>query len=175
MRFAPLEIVDAFLIDVEPLSDERGLFARVFSEKEYAEQHLPTHFPQCSTSFNNFRGTIRGLHYQRKPYEEAKVVRCTRGSVFDVIVDLRRDSRTFRHWVGFELTEDNRRSVFVPAGVAHGFQTLSDNAEVYYQISTPYVPEAACGVRWDDPAIGVGWPLPVSVISSRDAALPALT
>lgn len=174
MRFAPLEIADTILIDVEPRSDERGMFARVFSEEEYAAQRLPTHFPQCSTSFNYRRGTIRGLHYQRKPYEEAKVVRCTRGSVFDVIVDLRRDSLTFRHWVGFELTEDNRRSVFVPAGVAHGFQTLSDNAEVYYQISTPYVPEAACGVRWDDPAIGVQWPLPVSVVSSRDASWPTL-
>jgi dTDP-4-dehydrorhamnose 3,5-epimerase len=175
MQFVPLEIADAILINVEPHSDERGLFARVFSEEEYAAQHLPTHFPQCSTSFNHSRGTIRGLHYQRKPHEEAKVVRCTRGSIFDVIVDLRRNSPTFRHWVGLELTEDSRSSIFVPAGVAHGFQTLSDNAEVYYQINVPYVAEAASGIRWDDPTIGVRWPLPVSVISSRDAALPTLT
>ncbi len=175
MRFVPLEITGAFLIDIDPHADERGLFARVFSEDEFAGHQLPTRYPQCSASFNHLRGTVRGLHYQRKPYEEAKVVRCTRGSIFDVIVDLRPDSPTFRRWLGLELTEDNRRSIFVPAGIAHGFQTLSNNAEVYYQISAPYVPEAACGIRWDDPSIKVRWPIPVSMISSRDATLPTLS
>ncbi len=172
MRFVPIALSGALLIEIEPRSDERGLFARTFCEREFADHKIPTHYPQCNTSFNHRRGTIRGLHFQSPPHEEPKVVRCTRGSIFDVIVDLRRDSVTLRQWYGVELTEDNRRAIYVPPGFAHGFQTLSDNAEVYYQMGAAYVPDAAAGICWNDPAIGIRWPLPVSTISQRDASLP---
>ena len=174
MRFVALPLSGAFSIEVEPRSDERGLFARTYDEAEFAAHGLPVRYPQCSTSFNIRRGTLRGLHFQRPPHDESKIVRCTRGAVFDVIVDLRRGSKTFRQWFSAELSADNRSALYVPRGFAHGFQALTDDAEVYYQIDTDYVADAAGGVRWDDPVIGIRWPLAVTVMSERDATLPLL-
>ena len=174
MRFVCLPLIGAVLIEVEPHHDSRGLFARTVCAEEFAAHGIPTEYPQCSTSFNRYRGTIRGLHFQRPPHEEAKIIRCTSGAIFDVIVDLRGDSDSYGRWYGVELSQDNRHSIYVPPGFAHGFQTLTDAAEIYYMIGAAYVPAAASGVRWDDPAIGIRWPLPVSMISDRDASLPYL-
>jgi dTDP-4-dehydrorhamnose 3,5-epimerase len=174
MRFVALPLGGAFSIEVVARSDARGLFARTFDEADFAARGLPVRYPQCSTSFNIKRGTLRGLHFQRAPHEEAKIVRCTRGAVFDVIVDLRRDSATFGQWFGAELSADNRTALFVPRGFAHGFQTLAENSEIYYQIDTEYVVEASTGVRWNDPSIGIRWPLDVAAMSDRDMALPLL-
>jgi len=168
VRFVPTSLAGAYLIEPERRADERGFFARTWSASEFAERGLESGLAQCSVSYNRVRGTLRGLHYQAPPFAEAKLVRCTRGALFDVAVDLRPDSPSFKQWVGHELTEDNRRALYVPRGFAHGFLTLADATEVEYQISTPYVPDAARGVRWDDPFLGIDWPAPVEVISARD-------
>jgi dTDP-4-dehydrorhamnose 3,5-epimerase len=162
----------ALLIEPEPVCDERGFFARVWCDREAAAHGLVTRPVQASVSYNERAGTLRGLHYQRPPHGEAKLVRCTRGAIFDVIVDLRADSPTRLEWQSFELDDCNRHTLFIPAGFAHGFQSLTDGAEVYYQISEYYVADAAAGLRYDDPAFDIPWPLPVSVISQKDAALP---
>jgi dTDP-4-dehydrorhamnose 3,5-epimerase len=159
-----------FVVDVERLSDERGFFARTYCVDELRDRGLELPIVQSSISFNVAAGTLRGMHYQRAPFAETKLVRCTRGAIFDVIIDLRPDSPTHRAWVGCELTAENRRMLYIPEGCAHGFLTLTDNCEVSYQISERYHPEAAAGVRWDDPAFGVIWPARPSVISARDAA-----
>jgi dTDP-4-dehydrorhamnose 3,5-epimerase len=174
MRFVALPLAGAFSIEVAARTDQRGLFARTFDEAEFAAHALPVRYPQCSTSFNLKRGTLRGLHFQEAPHEEAKVVRCTRGAIYDVIVDLRPTSATRLQWFATELSADNRAALFVPRGFAHGFQTLADSSEVYYQIDTEYVVEASTGVRWNDPSIGIRWPLDVAAMSERDAALPLL-
>jgi dTDP-4-dehydrorhamnose 3,5-epimerase len=172
MRFTSLEIGGAFVIDVEAHADERGSFARSFCSREFAEHGLPEHFPQHSLSYNVRKGTLRGMHFQKAPHEEGKLVGCIRGAIFDVCLDLRRDSPTFLKWQGFELSADNRRQLYIPKGCAHGFQTLTDAAEVNYRISEFYVPDAGAGYRYNDPAFGVQWPLPVSMISDRDRDYP---
>ena len=173
MNIADTALPGVKLVTPEPAADERGFFARTFCGKTFARHGMAGTFSQCSVSFNHRRGTLRGLHYQAAPHEEAKLVRCTRGAMFDVAVDLR-PGPTYGQWVGAELSAANRHALYLPPGVAHGFQTLSDDCEVFYQISPDFVPEAARGIRYDDPAIGIDWPLPISVISERDSALPAL-
>lgn len=172
MKFIPTAIPDAFVVDVEPHRDERGLFARTWCRRELAAQGLSTSLEQISLSFNPRKGTLRGMHYQAPPHEEVKVVRCTRGAIYDVIVDLRSSSPAFRQWFGVELNEDNRRMLYIPERLAHGFLTLAPDTEVSYQISREYVPEAARGVRWNDPAFGIGWPSTVEIMSERDRTYP---
>lgn len=174
MIFTATSLAGAWHVDVEPRSDERGFFARSYCAEEFARQGLGPELRQCSVSFNDRRGTLRGMHYQAAPHAEHKLVRCTAGAVFDVIVDLRPDSPTFQAWHGVELSADNRRALFVPPGTAHGFLTLSDAAEVYYMISVPHAPEHARGVRWNDPAFAIAWPFEPSILSSRDAAYALL-
>jgi dTDP-4-dehydrorhamnose 3,5-epimerase len=173
MRFSATSLHDTWLIDPEPVADHRGFFERTFCVHEYRERGLETSFVQHSISYSKQRGTMRGMHYQRAPYEEVKIVTCLKGAVRDVIIDLRLESPTFGRWQGFELTEANRRQLYIPAGFAHGFQTLSDDAEVGYLISQFYAPAAAHGVRHDDPAFGIDWPLPVTVMSVKDKEWPA--
>lgn len=168
MRFTETPLRGAFVIELDLLSDERGHFARTFDVAEFAEHGLDPTVVQCNTSVNARRGTLRGMHYQAEPDGEAKLVRCTRGSIYDVAVDLRRDSDTYRRWFGTELSASNGRMLFIPVGMAHGFQTLQDDSEVHYQMSHHYVPEQARGVRFDDPAFGIDWPLPNPVVSERD-------
>jgi dTDP-4-dehydrorhamnose 3,5-epimerase len=176
VKFIELEITGAYLIEIEPHTDERGFFARTFCAREFGERGMISTVAQCSTSFNARRGTLRGLHFQAAPHEEAKVVRCTSGSIFDVLVDLRAGSPTRGAWTGVELTAANRRMVYVPPGIAHGFQTLEDETEVFYQISTEYEPSASHGVRWDDPRLAIAWPLREKrIISARDASFPFTT
>jgi dTDP-4-dehydrorhamnose 3,5-epimerase len=174
MIFTESPLPGALLVDLTPIADERGFFARTYCAQEFAAQGLATELQQCSVSYNLRKGTLRGLHYQRAPHEEHKLVRCTAGAIFDVIVDIRPKSAHYRRWYGTELTAQNRRSLFIPPGFAHGFITLSDETEVYYMISVPYAPEHAQGFRWSDPAFGILWPLAPSVISPRDAAYPLL-
>jgi dTDP-4-dehydrorhamnose 3,5-epimerase len=172
--FTESPLPGAFLIDIERGTDERGFFARAYGAQEFAAMGLGTELNQCSVSYNTRTGTLRGLHYQSAPHEEHKLVRCTAGAIFDVIVDIRPGSSHYRRWFGAELTAQNRRSLFIPPGFAHGFITLRDGAEVYYMISVPHAPQHAQGFRWNDPAFGIQWPLEPSVISPRDAAYPLL-
>lgn len=172
MKFSQTRIAGAYLIDVEPHADERGFFARTFCCDEFAAQGLRSSFVQCNVSFNARKGTLRGMHFQEKPYEEAKLVSCTRGAVYDVILDLRRESSTFRTWAAFELTADNRRMLYIPEGLAHGFQSLEDNTDVSYLMSQMYRPGFERGARWDDPAFAIRWPLADPIVSKRDAAYP---
>ena len=174
MRFSRTELCDAWLIEPVPARDERGFFARTFCIREFAEHGLTTRFVQHSTSASTRRGTLRGMHFQRAPHGEAKVVTCSRGAIWDVIVDLRPRSPSYRRWQGFELTAGNRRQLYIPEGFAHGFQTLCDDVEVSYLISAFYAPAAAGGVRHDDPTLAIEWPLPVSVISEKDRTWPDL-
>jgi dTDP-4-dehydrorhamnose 3,5-epimerase len=168
MRFEKTELDGACLITLEPLLDHRGFFARTFCTREFAEHGLETKFVQHSTSYSRTRGTIRGMHFQRNPAAEVKLVNCVRGAIYDVILDLRKGSPTYLRWQAFELSAENRRRLYIPAGYAHGFQTLSDHSEVEYLISEFYAADAASGVRYDDPAFAIEWPLPVSLISDRD-------
>lgn len=174
MKFRETELPGAYLIELEPATDDRGFFARSFCAEEFGEHDLPSAYPQCNVSFNHTAGTTRGMHWQAPPNAEAKLVRCTAGAIFDVIVDLRSDSPTRLRHVCVELSAENRHALFVPEGFAHGFQTLRDASEVFYQMSTPYTPTGARGFRWDDPDIGIAWPTPPSVISDRDRDLPLL-
>jgi dTDP-4-dehydrorhamnose 3,5-epimerase len=176
--FTPTPIDGAFVIDAEPIADERGHFARTYDREQFAQRGLDSRIAQCSVSFNLRAGTLRGLHYQADPHGEAKVVRCTRGAIYDVALDLRRGSPTFLSWHGVELGADNGRQFVIPEGCAHGFQTLADDSEVFYLISVPYVPGAGRGVRWDDPAFGITWPAPPPhgrTLSARDAEYPDVT
>ncbi len=168
MRFTPLEITGAFIVDLDPISDTRGSFARSFCAREFAEHGLASMFPQHSRSQNKVKGTLRGMHWQTAPHEEAKLVGCVRGAIFDVCLDLRRGSSSYLQWRGVELSAENRRQLYIPQGCAHGFQTLTDDAEVNYLISAEYAPESARGARFDDPAFGIKWPLPVTAISDKD-------
>ena len=172
MRFVPPNLASVYVIEQERYVDDRGFFARTWCAREFADRGLESGLAQCSVSFNHRRGTLRGLHYQAPPFAEVKLVRCTRGALFDVAVDLRPDSATFRQWVGVELTADDGRALYVPRGFAHGFYVLADVTEVAYQISTAHHPEAARGVRWNDPIHGVAWPGPVEVIAPRDRDYP---
>ena len=173
MIFTPTRLGDAYLIDVEPHTDERGFLARTFCEQEFADHGVPMRIVQSSTIHTSRRNTLRGLHYQEAPHREIKLVRCTQGSIFLVMVDLRPGSRTRNDWVGVELSASSQRLAYVPEGFAQGYQTLEDNTEVHYQMSHHYVPEAARGVRWDDPAFGIDWPgAEERIISPRDQAWP---
>jgi dTDP-4-dehydrorhamnose 3,5-epimerase len=172
MIFHETSLDGAFLLEVERHEDERGFFARAWCRREFEERGLDTAIAQTSVSFNKLKGTLRGMHFQRPPHEEVKLVRCTRGAIWDVIVDLRPGSPTYRRSEGFELSEENRRELYIPKGFAHGFQTLADATEVHYQISEFYAPGAAAGFRHDDPSLAISWPLPVSVISERDRSWP---
>jgi dTDP-4-dehydrorhamnose 3,5-epimerase len=174
MQFGRTTLEDAFLVTMEPREDDRGWFARTFCRDEFLSHGLIGDYPQTNHSHNRRRGTLRGLHFQREPHGEAKLVRCVRGAIYDVIADLRPSSPTFRRWEGFTLTEDNQRLLYVPPGFAHGFLTLEDSVDVVYQVSHPYTPSAEGGVRYDDPALGIVWPEPIVVISEKDAAWPML-
>jgi dTDP-4-dehydrorhamnose 3,5-epimerase len=169
-----ISLAGAFVIEPEPRADERGFFARTYGETEFRELGLEPCGRQWSVSYNIRRGTLRGLHYQADPHAETKLVRCVAGAVWDVIVDLRRSSATFGRWAAVELTAANRCAFYIPRGFAHGFQTLSDDAELLYAISPDYVVEAARGIRWNDPTIAITWPLPPVSLSPRDADLPLL-
>ena len=174
MRFTDTNLAGAFIIDREPLEDSRGFFARTFCAREFAQRGLAASFVQCSVSVNRKEGTLRGLHFQRPPSAEAKLVRCTAGGVYDVIVDLRQDSPTYLQHIGVELTAGNGRAVYVPEMFAHGFLTLEDNTEVFYQMNAFHAPELAAGLRYDDPRLGIRWRLAVSVISEKDQQWPLL-
>ncbi len=172
MRIRETGFTGLFLLNIEPRSDERGYFARTFCAREFAAAGLPTQFVQCNVSVNRHRGTVRGMHFQRDPSPEGKLVTCTRGRIYDVVIDIRRGSPTFCKWAGFELSEENKTLLYIPPGFAHGFQTLVDETDVFYQMTEFYQPELADGVRFDDPAFAISWPLPVSTISEKDRSLP---
>lgn len=175
MIFTPTRLAGVWLIELEPRRDERGFFARTWCRRELEEHGLDPALAQESLSYNRRRGTLRGLHFQRPPHAETKIVSCPRGAIFDVVVDLRPDSPTFRAWQGFELDDENRRALYVPKGFAHGFQTLADDTEIAYRISEFYAPDAAAGCRYDDPAFGIEWKLPVAIIAERDLSWPPFT
>jgi dTDP-4-dehydrorhamnose 3,5-epimerase len=171
MIFTETKIKGIYIIDPEPFTDERGFFARSFCKEEFQKHGLETDIVQCNISYNKKRGTLRGMHYQVPPFEEAKIVSCTNGSIYDVVLDLRRDSATYCQWVAVELSADNYRMVFIPKGCAHGFQTLVDNTVVYYQMTEVFHPESASGVRWNDPVFGIQWVLDETIISEKDKNL----
>ncbi len=166
--FIESKLKGAFIIEPEKSEDERGFFARTFCQKEFEDHGLNTKVAQCNISFNRKKGTLRGMHYQITPHEEAKLVRCTSGAIYDVIIDLRQTSPTFGRWMTAELTAKNHKMIYAPEGFAHGFQTLEDNTEVFYQMSEFYYPEYARGVRWDDPKFGIKWPRDDRIISKND-------
>jgi dTDP-4-dehydrorhamnose 3,5-epimerase len=172
MLFHPTTLADALIIEMTPARDERGFFARSFCEREFSAAGLPTRYPQHSLSMNAATGTLRGMHFQRAPHEEAKLVRCAAGAIYDVIVDLRPASPTYLRWEAFELTPQSFRQLYIPPGFAHGFQTLAPDTLVSYLISAFYAPEAAHGYRHDDPAFAISWPLPVAAMSEKDRAWP---
>jgi dTDP-4-dehydrorhamnose 3,5-epimerase len=172
MKFFETNVRSVFEIRPEPHFDERGLFARVWCHNELGAKGLNTRVAQCSISFNPQKGTLRGMHYQVPPFSETKIVRCTQGAIYDVVIDLRPQSQTFKHWISAILTPEDRNMLYVPPGCAHGFLTLKDQSEVFYQISEFYSPESARGVRWNDPTFDIVWPERVQVISKRDATYP---
>ena len=174
MRFSSTKLPGVWLIELELREDPRGFLARTYCEQEFGAQGLNTHWPQCNLTLTRERGTIRGLHFQAEPKPETKLIRCAAGAIFDVLVDVRRDSPTFGRWEGFELTAANRHQLYAPAGVAHGFQCLTDNCEVFYLMSEFYVPTLARGVRWNDPALNIRWPIADPQLSERDRNLPLL-
>jgi dTDP-4-dehydrorhamnose 3,5-epimerase len=170
--FTETKLSGAYVIEPEKQEDERGFFARMFCQNEFKAHGLNPCVVQCSISFNRRKGTLRGMHYQARPHEEAKLVRCTAGAICDVIVDLRPGSRTFKQWVAVELAAQERKMLYIPEGLAHGFQTLEDDTEVFYQMSEFYHPECAGGVRWNDPTFSINWPLPDPFMSDRDKTYP---
>jgi dTDP-4-dehydrorhamnose 3,5-epimerase len=174
MIFTPTKIAGVWIVEQERHTDERGWFARTWCAEEFRQHGLPRSFSQCSASFNRRRGTLRGMHWQAAPHTEAKLVSCVRGAIFDVALDVRPESATFKQWVSAELTPENGRSLFIPEGCAHGFQTLADDAEVFYQIAGAYHPDSGRGVRWNDSTAGIAWPVSDSVTSERDRSLPLL-
>src|SRR3989344_36961 len=173
MKFTATNIPDVFVVDIEYTEDERGFFARTWDEKLCADMGMrPSHMVQSSTSLNHNRGTIRGMHFQKSPHAEAKLVRCTKGAIYDVVLDLRDDSPTYTKWVAVELTADNRRALYIPEGCAHGFQTLEDETEILYMMSAYYTPGAEGGARYDDPTFAIRWPHEPTLISDRDRTWP---
>ena len=174
MIFTKTALDGVLIIDLETIDDERGFFATAWTAREFQSRGLNVQTAQYNISFNHRRGTIRGLHYQTAPHEEAKLVSCSRGAMFDVAVDLRSDSPTRLKWISVELSAENYRMLYIPGGLAHGYQTLEDATEIHYQVSEYYHPECAAGVRWNDPAIGIQWPLPVTTISERDLGFELL-
>lgn len=174
MKFSETPLAGAWIVDLEPIEDVRGHFARTFCEVEFAAHGLNVRWPQMNSSFNRRKATLRGLHYQADPFGEIKLVRCVRGGIFDVMVDLRADSPTRHRWFGAELTAANGRALYIPTGFAHGFQTLEDDSEVAYLMSTPLEASASRGIRYDDATLAIAWPLADPILSARDAALPTL-
>ena len=172
MKIAPTALAGAYVIDVEAAADERGFFARTFCREEFAAHGLRLTFVQANLSSNRREGTLRGMHFQAPPYEEGKLLCCSRGAIYDVILDLRPGSSTFGRWESFELSARNRRLLYVPEGIAHGFQTLEDESDVFYLMTQSYHPEAARGVRWNDPAFAIAWPSRSPILSERDASYP---
>jgi dTDP-4-dehydrorhamnose 3,5-epimerase len=172
MLLSPLDVAGAYLVELEPKVDERGFFARTFCEDEFRTRGLTTRFPHTNLSRNTARGTLRGMHYTVSPSQESKLVRCTAGAIYDVLLDVRSDSPTFAKWATVELSRENARAVFIPAGVAHGFLTLLGDTDVFYQMGDIYRAETARGLRWNDETFGLGWPFAPSVISERDASYP---
>jgi dTDP-4-dehydrorhamnose 3,5-epimerase len=173
MIFTETKLCGVYLLDPRRFEDERGFFAPAFSAREFAARGMAGHFVESNISYSRLRGTLRGMHYQAAPHGQAKLVRCTRGAVYDVVIDIRPDSPSYGGWVGFELTEENRRMVYLPGDCAHGFQTLVDDAEVFYMVSSPYVPDSGRGVRWDDPAFRIEWPeVGERVLIERDRSYP---
>ncbi|MBH5320634.1 dTDP-4-dehydrorhamnose 3,5-epimerase [Paenibacillus sp. GSMTC-2017] len=169
MKFTETKLKGCFIVELEPILDDRGFFARSWCSKEFATHGLHSSFVQCNVSFNERKGTLRGMHYQSYPYEESKLVRCTRGAIYDVVIDLRVDSPTYKQWIGVDLTEDNGAMIFIPEGFAHGFQTLIDRTEVFYHMGQFFHPEASYGIRWDDPIFGIRWPHEKDrIISDKD-------
>lgn len=173
MIFRETALAGAYIVELEQYADERGFFARSFCQEEFFAHGLQAAVAQCNISFNRQQGTVRGMHFQLPPKPEAKLVRCTQGALYDVIIDLRSNSPTYCQWFGVDLTAANHRSLYIPEGFAHGFQTLEDDTEVFYQMFEFFSPEHAAGVCWDDPAFGISWPLPVSVIAPKDCSYPA--
>ncbi len=172
MKFSETRLPGVFLIDIEPMADERGMFARAWCKDEFQKNGLNIELSQCSISFNKAKGTMRGMHYQMSPHEEIKIVRCTHGSIFDVALDLRRNSPTYKQWFGAMLSAENHRMLYIPEGLAHGLITLEANTEIFYQISKAFVPGSGAGVRWNDSAFNIDWPMMPVVISDRDANYP---
>ncbi len=172
MIFTETTLPGVFAVDLERREDARGFFARSWCAEEFAAKGLSAQLVQCNISYNIKKGTLRGMHYQNTPHAEAKLVRCTKGRIFDVCVDLRRDSPAYLKWTAVELTQENRSMIYIPAGVAHGFQSLTDDAEVFYQMSEYFHSECSRGVRWNDPLFGIVWPLASPILSEKDAAYP---
>lgn len=173
MKFTEAPLAGVWVIELDPIKDERGWFARTFDAADFAARRIEAPIVQCNASYNAHAGTLRGMHYQSAPHGECKLVRCTRGALYDVVVDLRPDSAAHRRWFGIELSAANGRALYVPVGLAHGFQTLEDETEILYMMGHEYVPEAARGVRWDDPTFGIEWPEATErTISERDSAYP---
>jgi dTDP-4-dehydrorhamnose 3,5-epimerase len=170
--FTETKLAGVFVIKPERHEDERGFFARTWCQREFEEHGLHARLVQCNVSFNKKMGTLRGMHYQVAPHAEAKLVRCTIGAIYDVVLDLRSASSTFKQWIAVELTAEHGKMLYIPEGLAHGFQTLQDNVEVFYQMTQFYHPESARGVRWNDVAFGVGWPLPTPILSEKDRNYP---
>ncbi len=168
MKFTALSVAGSYLVEPEPVEDERGFFARTFCREEFARHGLNPGLMQCNVSYNRLGGTLRGMHYQKAPYAEAKLVRCTAGVIFDVVLDLRPESASYLRWEGIQIGAEDHRAIYIPEGCAHGFLTLVDASEVFYQMSAAYHPEAAAGVRWNDPAFGIEWPRTEIIISERD-------
>ncbi|NTW03459.1 MAG: dTDP-4-dehydrorhamnose 3,5-epimerase [Oscillochloris sp.] len=168
MFFTSTELEGAYIIDLQRFEDNRGFFACTWEANEFEKHGLVSQLVQANLSYNRTRGTLRGMHFQHAPYAETKLIRCVRGAIVDIIIDLRPNSPSYKRWISAELTAENRRAIYVPEGFAHGFQTLVDDVEVIYQVSQVYTPSAASGVRYDDPTFGITWPLPVSEISPKD-------
>lgn len=172
MIFNKTALEDAYIIELQKFNDVRGFFARAFCEKEFEDQGIYFRVVQANTSYSSRKHTLRGMHYQVKPHQEAKLIKCTKGAIYDVIIDMRSDSPTFKKWTGVELSEYNRKMVYVPEGFAHGFLTLEDDTEVYYPVTECYTPGAEKGIRWDDPAFNIDWPAKAAIISEKDQSWP---
>ncbi|AJM91281.1 dTDP-4-dehydrorhamnose 3,5-epimerase [Nitrosopumilus piranensis] len=171
MIFTETPLKDVFVIEIKKLTDERGFFARSWDKKIFEQNKLNSNLVQCNISFNAKKGTIRGMHFQKAPHEESKLVRCVKGSVYEVAVDLRVDSKTYLQWFGITLSSENLKMLYVPEGFALGFQTLEDNTELFYQMSHEYVPQSSNGIRWNDPKLNICWPLTPTIISEKDKQL----
>ena len=172
MKFTPTPLDGAWIVDIEPIADERGFFARSWCREEFQRQGLNPDLVQCNISFNEKKSTLRGLHYQEQPYGETKLIRCTAGAIYDVIVDIRQTSRSYRQWFAVELSAANRRMLYVPDGFAHGFQALQERTEIFYQMSEGFHPESARGIRWNDAALAIRWPVSDPILSPRDRSYP---
>ena len=175
MKFFETELKGSYIIELEKLEDERGFFTRIWDKKKIQDKGLDSDLVQMSFSFTKKKGTLRGMHFQKKPFEETKLVRCTRGKIFDVIIDLRPESNTYKKWIGVELKSDDLKMLYIPEGFGHGFQTLEDDTEVFYQMSNWFSPEHVRGIRWDDKEFDIKWPIKCSIISKKDTAYEDFT